>query len=138
MLQGSTMCHRGLVQSGHLLHSRRARYQGSALDDAACASMHVHGRAGKPKQLARYAKNPKQPRELKVVSRAVRRTGQDSNFWVFPQCFWRVQKAIKRLGWNTYGIVFSSKTGVPICSAKTPGLVLSSNHQVCFIFATGK
>jgi hypothetical protein len=38
--------------------ARLTRGQGSALDDAACASMHVHGRAGKPKQLARYAKNP--------------------------------------------------------------------------------
>ena len=46
------------------LTGRLTRYQGSALDDAACASMHVHGRAGKPKQLARYAKNPGKTRVL--------------------------------------------------------------------------
>ena len=31
------------------------------LSGAACASMHVHGRAGKPKQLPRNAKNPRKP-----------------------------------------------------------------------------
>jgi hypothetical protein len=39
---------------------------------AAPASMHVHGRAGKPKQLAQYAKNPGE-------TRVFERRGQDSN-----------------------------------------------------------
>jgi hypothetical protein len=39
--------------------------------------MHVHGRAGKPKQLARYAKNPGKTRVLQ-------RTGQDSNNLQIP------------------------------------------------------
>ena len=55
------------------LTGRLTRYQGSALDDAACASMHVHGRAGKPKQLARNAKNPRVPQGF------LERRGQDSN-----------------------------------------------------------
>ncbi|MFM8571024.1 MAG: hypothetical protein ACKOAU_05450, partial [Pirellula sp.] len=51
--------------------------QGSALDDAAPASMHVHGRAGKPKQLARYAKNPGATR---VLQHWLRKTnGEDRN-----------------------------------------------------------
>jgi hypothetical protein len=62
------------------LIGRLTRYQGSALDDAACASMHVHGRAGKPKQLARNAKNPKK-------NRVLQRRGQEPNFRVFSQCF---------------------------------------------------
>ena len=60
------------------LTGRLTRYQGSALDDAACASMHVHGRAGKPKQLARNAKNPG-----KTFGFAAERTGTEL-FYVFP------------------------------------------------------
>jgi len=47
--------------------------------------MHVHGRAGKPKQLARYAKNPGKTRVLQ-------RRGQEPNFWVFSQCFGGVRE----------------------------------------------
>ena len=54
------------------LTGRLTRVQGSALDDAACASMHVHGRAGKPKQLARNAINPGKTRVLQ-------RRGQEPN-----------------------------------------------------------
>jgi hypothetical protein len=46
--------------------------QGSAPDDAAPAGMDMHGRARKPKPLARNAKNP---RKTKVLERR----GQDSN-----------------------------------------------------------
>ncbi len=52
----------------------------------------LHGRYRRPKQLARNAKNPKQPSELKVESRAVLRTGQDPNVWVFSLCFVIVRK----------------------------------------------
>ncbi|MFN5918873.1 MAG: hypothetical protein ACK48K_19115, partial [Planctomycetota bacterium] len=55
------------------LTGRLTRGQGSARDDAAPASMHVHGRAGKPKQLARNAKNPGETRVLQ-------RRGQEPNF----------------------------------------------------------
>ena len=61
------------------LTGRLTRGQGSALDDAAPASMHVHGRAGKPKQLARHAKNPGKTRVLQ-------RRGQEPNFLMFSQC----------------------------------------------------
>ena len=71
------------------LTGRLTRGQGSALDDAACASMHVHGRAGKPKQLARNAKNPGKTRVLQ-------RRGQESNFWVFSQWFWGVREVVFR------------------------------------------
>ena len=54
------------------LTGRLTRGQGSAQDDAACASMHVHGRAGKPKQLARNAKNPG-----KTFGFAAERTGTE-------------------------------------------------------------
>ena len=39
------------------------------------------------KELARNAKNPKQPRQWRVESRAVLRTGQEPNFWVFSLYF---------------------------------------------------
>ncbi|RLS73820.1 MAG: hypothetical protein DWH99_02495 [Planctomycetota bacterium] len=42
--------------------------------------MDVHGRAGKPKQLARNAKNPGKIRVLQ-------RRGQEPNFWVFSNVF---------------------------------------------------
>ena len=60
------------------LSGRLTRGQGSAQDDAACASMHVHGRAGKPKQLARNANNPG-----KTFGFAAERTGTEL-FDVFP------------------------------------------------------
>ena len=43
----------------------------------------LYGRYRTPKQLARNAKNPELPRELKVESRAVLRTGQEPNFSPF-------------------------------------------------------
>ncbi len=46
----------------------------------ACTCMDVHGRAGKPRQLARNAKNPGKTRVLQ-------RREQDSNFSMFSQCF---------------------------------------------------
>ena len=39
------------------------------------------------KALARNAKNPKQPRQWRVESREVLRTGQEPNFWVFSLYF---------------------------------------------------
>jgi len=56
---------------------------------AAPAGMDMHGRAGKPKQLAKNAKNPG---EIRVFERR----GQEPNFWVFPQCFSRVRKVVFR------------------------------------------
>ena len=44
-----------------------------------------HGRYRTPKELRRNAKNPKQPREWKVESRAVLRRGQEPNFRLFSQ-----------------------------------------------------
>jgi hypothetical protein len=49
--------------------------------------MHVHGRAGKPKQLARNAKNPGKTRVLQ-------RRGQEPNFWLFFQWFWEVREVL--------------------------------------------
>ena len=45
----------------------------------------LHGRYRRPKQLARNAKNPKQPRQWRVESRAVLRTGQDPNNLQIPR-----------------------------------------------------
>jgi len=53
--------------------------------------MHVHGRAGKPKQLARYAKNPGKTRILQ-------RRGQDSNN---PQIPWETHTSTPRATRNT-------------------------------------
>ncbi len=71
-----------------------------ATRNASAARRHApsqHGRYRTPKQLARYAKNLKQPRELKVESRAVLRTGQEPNFWVFSQWFWGVREVVFRI-----------------------------------------
>jgi hypothetical protein len=47
---------------------------------AAPAGMDMHGQAGKPKQLARNAKNPGK-------TRVFERRGQEPNFLMFSQCF---------------------------------------------------
>ena len=68
--------------------ARLTRVQGSARDDAACASMHVYGRAGKPKQLAQYAKNPGK-------TMVFERRGQEPNFLRFFQYFLEVRKVLR-------------------------------------------
>ena len=73
------------------LTGRLTRGQGSAQDDAACASMHVHGRAGKPKQLARNAKNPGKTRVLQ-------RRGQEPNNLQIP---WETHTSTPRATRNT-------------------------------------
>jgi hypothetical protein len=52
--------------------------------------MHVHGRAGKPKQLARYAKNPG-----KTFGFAAERTGTE-HFAVFPMVLREFERCLKR------------------------------------------
>ena len=58
--------------------------------------MHVHGRAGKPKQLARYAKNPSSQESGKL--KVERSCGQDRNrtFGCFPNIFLEVREVLRQ------------------------------------------
>ena len=90
---GVDRCQTGDTQTPSVLATRATRKTTRiSTRDAKCnaAFGHApsqHGRYRTPKQLARDAKNPKQPREWRVESRAVLRTGQEPNLLMFFQCF---------------------------------------------------